>query len=171
MPGWKRKLGDAILMVMYRMRWLVLVLVGGFTLPEVRLRATEPAPEAAEFFAKKVRPLLIERCLECHSEQKQKGGLNLSSRTGLLEGGARGAAVIPGKPDESLLIRAIHYKDKPRMPPKKKLPDQEIELLTRWVQMGLPWPEEGSQNSDTQSQQSPFTEEQRRFWAFQPVQS
>ena len=98
----------------------------------------EPSREQAEFFEKKVRPILVERCHGCHSEEgKIKGGLLLDSREGLLEGGEGGTVVLPGKPEESRLVEAIHYKnEKFRMPPKERLPDAEIEILTRWVKLG-----------------------------------
>lgn len=133
--------------------------------------AAPPSPVAAEFFEKKVRPLLEQRCFSCHSEQKTKGGLKLTSRASLLEGGDRGPAAVAGKPEDSLLIRAIRYQDKPRMPPKNKLPDAEIDTLTRWVSMGLPWPEALTTKSPQTDSHSPFSDEQRRFWAFQPIRS
>jgi hypothetical protein len=105
--------------------------------------------------------LLVENCLKCHGEAKSKAGLKLTSRAGILKGGESGSAAVAGKPEESLLIRAIRYTDTPQMPPKGKLRDAEIEVLTRWVQMGLPWPESGTGK--------PLTEEQ--FWVFRPVET
>ena len=71
---------------------------------------------------------------------KPKGGLNLTTRAGLLTGGDSGPSVVEGKPEESLLIRAIRYHDEPRMPPEKRLGEFEIQNLGRWVELGLPWP-------------------------------
>src|SRR5215218_5254908 len=68
------------------------------------LRAT---PADRDFFENKIRPVLVEKCYSCHSAAKQKGGLRLDSREGILKGGASGAAAIPGSPDRSLLIRAV----------------------------------------------------------------
>src|SRR5215208_2374473 len=93
---------------------------------------TAPAASGAagvEFFEKKVRPVLVEHCYSCHSAQakKQRGGLALDTREGLLKGGDRGPAVVPGKPDESLLIRAVRHADKAlQMPPKGQLPASAV---------------------------------------------
>src|SRR4051794_20082247 len=74
-----------------------------------------------EFFEKDVRPLLVERCHECHGGAKVKGGLRLTSREALLRGGDSGPAAVAGKPDESLIVQAIRYQDEPRMPPEQRL--------------------------------------------------
>ena len=96
----------------------------------------------AAFFREKIEPLLRERCYECHSHAgKMKGGLTLDSRSGWVEGGESGPAIIPGKPDASLLIRAIRRLDEDlSMPPKKPLPPGEVALLTEWVRLGAPDP-------------------------------
>src|SRR5436190_20937203 len=89
--------------------------------------------EGFEFFEKNIRPLLAENCYKCHSakSEKIKGGLLLDTREGLLKGGENGPAIVPGDPDKSLLIKAVHYIDKDlQMPPKdKKLPESEIAKL------------------------------------------
>src|ERR1700674_2079081 len=82
--------------------------------------AGSPDAEAEDFFEKKVRPLLHDHCLKCHSGQKPKGGLALLSRSAVLTGGGEGPAAVAGKPLESLLIGAVRYKDALKMPPKKK---------------------------------------------------
>src|SRR5688500_6457834 len=86
---------------------------------------TARAADDLDFFEKKVRPILVERCLECHSaEKKIKGGLALDSRAGWEAGGDAGPAIVPGKPDESLLVKAVRYTDPDlQMPEKRKLPD------------------------------------------------
>ncbi len=100
-----------------------------------------PTPEQAEFFEKKIRPLLIAACSKCHSDKsaKLKGGLRLDSRAGLLKGGDSGPALIPGQPEKSKLIEAIRYKNSDlQMPPRGKLADSAIIDLTAWVKMVLP---------------------------------
>lgn len=89
-------------------------------------------------FESKVLPVLKQRCFECHShEQKMKGGLTLDSKSGWEQGGDSGAAVVVGKPDESLLIKMIRWTDdEHQMPPKTKLPPAEIALLEEWVKSG-----------------------------------
>ncbi len=99
-----------------------------------------------EFFEKDVRPILTARCLECHSggDKAPKGGLRMDARAELLKGGDTGAAIVSGKPAESLLVSAINYGDVYQMPPKSKLPAKEIATLTKWVEMGAPWPKEAA---------------------------
>ncbi len=98
---------------------------------------------AEEFFTEKIEPLLKERCYKCHSHEsgKMKGGLTLDSKSGWEEGGDDGPAIVPGKPDESLLIKMVRWSDADhQMPPKEKLPDTELALLTDWVKRGAPDP-------------------------------
>ena len=91
-------------------------------------------PAQLEFFEKQVRPLLAKRCYSCHSAktEKLKGGLRLDSRSLLLKGGDTGPAAVPGKPGESLLVDAINYGEVYQMPPKSRLPEKEVAVLTRW---------------------------------------
>lgn len=127
--------------------------------------ATEQLTQAqTEFFENKIRPLLVTECYKCHSQQapKLKGGLSLESRDGWLKGGDTGPAIVPGKPDASLLIKAVRYTDEDlQMPPKgKKLSDEQIADLENWVKMGAPDPRTGM----TIAAKSP-----RDHWAFKPV--
>jgi hypothetical protein len=132
--------------------------------------ARAQTPAAEEFFEKEVRPLLVEQCQKCHGDKKPKGGLRLTSREALLKGGDSGPAAVAGKPEDSLLIRAVRYNDMPQMPPKRKLSDQQIVVLTRWVQLGLPWPRiTGTAATGTGAFQ--ISEEQRRFWSFQSMKA
>src|SRR5882757_5986345 len=120
---------------MFPRTYALLATVLAFTLP-VR------AEEGVDFFEKKVRPILTERCLDCHSEAKKvKGGLHLDSREGWSKGGDTGPAIEPCKPEESLLLTAVNWKDKDlQMPPKKKLSEAEIATLAEWVKLGAPDP-------------------------------
>jgi hypothetical protein len=132
--------------------------------------ADDAGPQANEFFEKEVRPILIERCLKCHGDDKPKGGLRLISRASILKGGDTGPAAVEKKPGESLLIHAISYEDELKMPPKTKLADKEIKTLTQWVGLGLPWPKSAETITAADSKKKvEITEEQRRFWSFQPV--
>jgi hypothetical protein len=128
---------------------------------------------ALKFFEDKVRPVLANRCFECHGPEKKKGGLRLDSRATILKGGDRGPAVQPGRPEESLLVGAIQHREALQMPPKNKLPPQEIAALTAWVRMGAPWPSAPVADQPHVTLQGPrFTAEQRSFWAFRsPVAS
>jgi cytochrome c553 len=105
----------------------------------------EPSAEQIEFFEKKIRPALVKHCYECHSTEgeKVKGGLLLDTREGSRLGGDSGAAVVPFKPKESLLLTAIHYEDGDlEMPPKYKLDDAVIADFEEWIAMGAPDPRE-----------------------------
>ena len=98
---------------------------------------------SAAYFETHVRPILVQRCYSCHSEQsgKREGGLYLDAAEAWLEGGERGAAIIPRDPDGSLLVRAIRYTDSDfSMPPTEKLGDEQIAVLEAWVRMGAPAP-------------------------------
>jgi hypothetical protein len=121
------------------------------------------------FFEREVRPILIERCYECHSaEGKTKGGLRLDTRDRTRQGGDSGAALIPGKPEESLLIEAIGYsKHDLQMPPKNPLPPDEVAALRKWIEMGAPDPREDSAGAAKSSGMS--LADGREFWAFKPV--
>ncbi len=127
------------------------------------------ATEGIDFFEKKVRPLLAERCLDCHSaEKKVKGGLRLDTREGWATGGDSGAAIVPGDPDKSLFITAIRYTDRDlQMPEKKKLPAAEIAVLEEWVKMGAPDPRDGG--AAVKKQTGLTIEEGKKFWSYQPV--
>ena len=94
-----------------------------------------------EFFDSKVFPVLKENCFKCHgAREKLKGNLRLTNRAGLLEGGDSGAAIHLLKPEKSLMLTMISWKDEDHeMPPKEKLPDEQIALLTEWVKLGAPF--------------------------------
>jgi Protein of unknown function (DUF1553)/Protein of unknown function (DUF1549)/Planctomycete cytochrome C len=133
------------------------------------LAAEEEAQRAASvFFEKEVRPILANRCYECHGEKKQKGGLRVDALGYLKTGGDTGPALVPGKPEQSPLIEAIRYqKEDFQMPPKQKLPDAEVAVLEKWVKLGAPWPVQAHETVVVT--EGGFTEEQRKFWCFQPL--
>src|SRR5215831_14063688 len=141
----------------------VLVLIAG------PLCALAAGDAGIEFFEKKIRPVLSQHCIECHSSEpkKQKGGLALDSRAGVRRGGESGPAIVLGKPKESLLIKGVHYTDPEfKMPPKGKLPAEVIADLERWIAMGAPDPRTGGPVVAVQKWNS--LEEGRKFWAYQP---
>ncbi|MHC5537341.1 DUF1553 domain-containing protein [Singulisphaera rosea] len=115
--------------------------------------------------------MLVERCWSCHGDSKApKGGLRLTSRVELLQGGDSGEAVVVGDPDKSPLIQAVRYLGEPKMPPKEKLKDREIEILTKWVKSGLPWPE-AKVAPVAEKRDRRLTDDPGRFWSFQPIQA
>jgi len=123
-----------------------------------------------EFFERKIRPILIERCYECHSEDKKvKAGLRLDVTEGWLEGGDSGPAVVPGNAEHSALIKAVRYSglEFEAMPPKSALPPAELALLEEWVQRGAPGPA-ASSVAARPKQTGLSVEEGKQFWAFVP---
>ncbi|MSU78499.1 MAG: DUF1553 domain-containing protein [Gemmataceae bacterium] len=130
--------------------------------------AGEPA-DAIAFFEKKIRPVLVNHCYECHStaSKKSKGGLRLDTRDGLLKGGATGPALVVGDAEKSLLILAIRHTNKElQMPPKQKLTDAQIADLAAWIKMGAPDPRKGTVGKALAGMS---LEEDRAFWSFQPI--
>jgi mono/diheme cytochrome c family protein len=134
-----------------------------FSLP-LAPRAAEPSGIA--FFEQKIRPVLVEHCYECHSAEakKLKGNLFLDSKAGWQKGGDSGKpAIIPGKPEESLLIQSVrHEVEDLEMPPKKpKLPEAVIADLVTWVKMGAPDPRDGAKLETKRADKS--------WWSLQPL--
>jgi hypothetical protein len=131
--------------------------------------AQEDSRRAAEkFFENEVRPVLVNRCYDCHGPKKKKGSLRVDSITFLKTGGDSGPALVPGDPENSIMIGAIRYTDPDfQMPPKEKLPDKEIAVLEKWIKMGAPWP--ASEAGQFRVDQFGFTEKDHKFWSFQPL--
>lgn len=141
--------------------------------PAVNKPLDEPS---VEFFEKRIRPLLVQRCWDCHGADLAESDLRLDTRADMLEGGSRGAAVVPGEPDKSLLIRAVNHADTLAMPPKEKLSQRDIIDLTAWVKAGAVWPDGDKPRAaskkpvpKTDGKPTQFTDEQKNFWAFQPI--
>ncbi len=128
-----------------------------------------PTPEAVRFFESRIRPILADNCFKCHGDKKQRGGLRLDSRAALMSGGDQGAAIMPGKPEESLLLKAVRHEDELKMPPTKKLAKEQIADLTQWVRMGAPWPSSDASSSAVRKREFQISERDRAHWAFQPV--
>ena len=117
--------------------------------------------QADDLFSSQVLPILKDNCYECHSHEanKMKGGLTLDSRSGWANGGDSGPTIIPGKPEKSLLITAIRHEDSDyEMPPKKKLSDDEIAIITNWIKRGAPDPR------DTQAKKI-----DTNWWSLRPL--
>jgi cytochrome c553 len=141
-----------------RLQVVVLVLL---TCPGAMAQTTEQF----EFFEKRVRPILINHCYKCHVGAKCESGLELDSREHVLAGGDRGPAIVPGRPDQSLLIQAVRHLPgaELQMPPEEKLSDDQIADLASWIAMGAPWP------AAFVPPRQPPSDQQRRHWAFQPL--
>ena len=125
--------------------------------------------EAVEFFERKVRPLLVANCYNCHSANTNaKGGLRVDDRNGLVQGGSGGPAVVPGKPEESLLLKAVRHEDDLKMPPKKQLADEQIADLERWIKDGAAWPSE-AQTVAVGKTDARYEKLRKEHWAWQPL--
>ncbi|MGV3604800.1 MAG: PSD1 and planctomycete cytochrome C domain-containing protein [Planctomycetaceae bacterium] len=153
---------------------LVLIAVGLLQLTVASLHAEEERPETAkfspeqlQFFENKVRPILVTHCQKCHGEEKQGGSLRLDSYASAMSGGDSGPAIMPHKPEASLLLEAVNYKSL-EMPPSGKLSPEDIQTLTDWVAQGAAWP---GAESATAIRKKTFevTPEDRQHWSFQPL--
>jgi cytochrome c553 len=140
-------------------------------LSTVALAGAAPRDNSAgvEYFEKKVRPLLVANCYTCHSaDTNSRSGLRVDDRNGLLAGGSRGPAIIPGKPDESLLIRAVSYTGKLKMPPERRLSDDEMAILKRWIRDGAAWTKVESLQSQVHGT-ADYARLRKEHWAWQPL--
>ena len=131
------------------------------------------AADDFDFFESKIRPVLAARCYGCHSGKlkQAEGGLYLDSSEPTRKGGRSGIpAVVPGKPEESLLIKVIQgtHKDL-KMPPGKPLPKEQVADFVAWVKMGAPDPRTGG----TVAALKPAYdwEKEKKHWAYQPVKA
>jgi hypothetical protein len=143
---------------------LILIALGATSVAAQQSSADDAT---ARHFEEFIRPLFIDRCLKCHSGNDPKGGLRLDSAAGLAKGGETGPVIVPGKPDESLLIQAVRHENGLEMPPKQKLPDDQIGALAAWIKDGAIWP------ASTATLKAPEEDVRTRalkHWAFVPVQ-
>jgi len=158
-------------------RFIALLLSFMATSPVAIAQTPAPDKAALAFFENKIRPVLVKECYSCHSAETRsgiggmrkggKGGLNLDTREGLLKGGDSGTAIVPGKPTESLLIKAMHGDGVDEMPPKGKLAPDVIADFEKWVKMGTPDPREGKAIAVTGLDIA----KGREFWSFRPVKA
>ena len=118
-------------------------------------------------FERSVRPLLVQRCYKCHGPTKQAGGLRLDSGPAVLRGGDRGAAVVPGEPESSLLMAAVRRQGELKMPPDRELSVREKAILQRWVGGGAAWP---AKVSPPPGEDANLRAEEP-LWSFQPVRN
>jgi len=125
--------------------------------------------QEADFFERKVRPILVENCVACHGPKTQKSGVRLDSRASVVEDQGNGAVVAPGAPEESPLIEVIRHDGAIKMPPSKTLSPEAIADLTTWVKMGAPWPE--SEHLLPPGASTGANTDPKRHWAFQPVRN
>ncbi len=162
MPGWVTSIFEVKQLLRISSRPVLLLIASAAT----TLPCNVSNADDDSFFEAQIRPLLIERCYKCHSGKKTNGGLALDTRRAWQKGGESGPAIVPGKPDESLLIQAINYQSLEMPPPEAggKLSDAEIAALTKWVRLGASDPREEVEQLGGMSLQ-----EAKSWWAFQAL--
>lgn len=173
MRGWRGLVGWSLLLPLLAGGAGALDWGGG------RLQAQEPAAaqplnatDRDDFFERHVRPVLATKCLECHGEEGPEAELRLTSRATVLQGGKSGPAAIAREPARSLLLQAIQRRGKLKMPPDGPLTDIEIANLTKWVELGLPWPDAHAASPAASSPsrgEFAITDADRQHWSFRPM--
>jgi mono/diheme cytochrome c family protein len=142
------------------LRLLALLCIAGDVLAAAETSQTErPGMDLFEIHA---RPLFVSHCVRCHGESKQEAGLSLATHDGLLAGGDSGAAVVPGRPAESLLLDALRYESF-EMPPTGRLEDTVIAGIEQWVAAGAPWPK-----GTVLAPANPISAGDQAWWCYQP---
>ena len=141
---------------------LFAALGGGF--PAIAADAAD-----VEFFEIEVRPLLAKRCFECHGAETQKGKVRLDRRASVMGGGEAEPLVIPGNPSESRLMQVLAYDlFDIQMPPKGKLPAEEIAILAKWIERGAVWPKT-PEGDPPAAMKTAHSEAAEPHWSFQPM--
>ncbi len=148
--------------------WFAVLLTAkvSFAAPE------KSAPDSAALFEKTVRPILAENCFKCHShaENKFKGGLALDSPASILKGGETGPAIVPSQPEKSLLLQAVRQSGELKMPPKGQLTSAQVAAIEQWIKAGAPMPATVSSVPNGHAKRTgKITDEDRAWWAFQPI--
>ncbi|MFV0444116.1 MAG: PSD1 and planctomycete cytochrome C domain-containing protein [Planctomycetaceae bacterium] len=153
------------------MRALLICLSLGLSLAASAAEPPKFPADQLEFFEKQVRPLLAEHCHKCHGPDQQKGNLRLDSRAAAIQGGDSGPAIDLDTPTQSELLSAISYDPSGyQMPPDGKLSAEQIEVLSRWVELGAPWPAEFPEHASDAGQSWEQTFNERRLhWSFLPL--
>lgn len=126
------------------------------------------ASDDVAFFEREIRPVLAERCFKCHAGDEPEHGLRLTSRQSILTGGQRGPAAVAGKPEASLLLKAIRHEGELKMPRRAdKLSDAQIAAFEQWIAKGLPWP--AQEKVLARAKQFTISDADRNHWAFRPL--
>ena len=150
--------------------WRALAILALAAAPLAAFGADAPDDAARlEFFERKIRPIFAGHCYTCHSANtNSRGGLRVDDRNGLLTGGGRGPAIVPGHPEDSLLIRAVRHTDgKLKMPPDSQLTEEQIADLARWIEQGAAWPADSDWTPIDPG--SEYEELRKSHWAWQPL--
>ena len=148
------------------------MLIVGWMPHIVQAQTPNFSADQLEFFEKKVRPLLSAHCYECHSvnSEKVQAGLLVDSRSTVIDGGDSGESIVPGDPDSSLLMEAVRWESY-EMPPKGKLPDDDIETFAKWIRMGAPWPNEAAPKARAATAKFDLDQRKNEHWVWQPIEN
>ena len=167
-----------------RLVWAIALGIGGVVSISGGVSTTEADDDSVqtqvdavgiEFFERKIRPILLEHCLDCHGEDPEalKGGFDLSHAAGTLAGGESGVAIIPGDPEGSALFQAVSYADKEfAMPPRGRLSDQQVADIRKWIEIGAPDPRDRELVAPIETPLDPWrdpTGKGREHWAYVPM--
>lgn len=138
--------------------WIASLLTTGVTaatlalaVPATRVAAagSDPDPASPEFYTQKVLPIFQDNCFRCHGGMNHRGGLSLQTHEGIVKGGHHGSDVVPGHPEDSLLLKLIRHEgpadDPMPMPPKSKISDADIATVEQWIKAGAIMPEDPKQ--------------------------
>ena len=149
--------------------WMMVLASGEWKI--VHAQNAQATDEGIEWFETKIRPVLSRECYGCHSQSVgvSRGGLRVDSKIDLLLGGDSGPALVPGSPEESLLLEALHHESF-AMPPGQKLPDRILDDFERWIEMGAPYPDETITNRVQSTVSEEVIEQGKSFWSFNPPQ-
>ena len=137
--------------------------------PRAAAQAQPPTQEQVKFFDSRIRPIFADNCYQCHSPANgaPRNGLELDWKGGWEQGGTFGPAIVPGSPDQSLLISAVKHEGGLEMPPGKKLSDQQVNDLVAWVKMGAPDPR--TTRPAVAGAVVSYGGSGKNHWAFKPV--
>src|SRR5687768_7625741 len=149
---------------------LLTLLFGGILVAGQVVVAQVPgsSTESKSAIAAEAVEIVRKNCLTCHAGEHPKGGLNLADRAGFLKGSLTGPVVDLKNPAESKLLKAVNYLG-PQMPPTGRLPQKEIDTLTRWIKSGAPWPEQTKISPPAPHGPPKVTPEAKNFWSFRPL--
>jgi hypothetical protein len=148
----------------------VICLLSGFAAP-IYADGPTPSPEGIGFFETHIRPVLVAKCYECHSGKSKKirAGLRLDTAERMRAGGKSGPAVVPNKPDDSLIIAALRYQSN-EMPPSGKLPDPVINDFVKWISLGAPDPRAEATPMAEKNQKPAAKVDPKDHWSFKRPQ-
>ncbi|MFT5131049.1 MAG: cytochrome c553, partial [Rhodothermales bacterium] len=150
-------------------RTLLLLLLPCLSIAQVPTDHAARMAAGQAIFADSLRSVLVDTCLDCHGGNKTRADLDLATREGLLAGGENGAAIVPGKPEEGLLMRLIRHHEKPHMPSREpKLDDAIIANFAKWIELGAPY-DKPLLDKKKQVGEMQVTDADREFWSFKPL--